>query len=49
MEIKGRNYIQEVIDRYVILIIKEVIKEDDGLYRLILENEFGIDFVVIKI
>lgn len=49
VEIKGRNYIQEVTDRHAILTIKEATKEDDGPYRLTLENELGTDSAVIKI
>lgn len=49
VEIKGRNYVQEVTDRHAILTIKEATKEDDGPYRLTLENELGTDSAVIKI
>lgn len=49
MELKGRNYVQEVTERHAILTIKEAHKEDDGQYRLTLENEFGKDSAVIKI
>ena len=49
VELKGRNYVQEVTERHAILTIKEANKEDDGPYRLTLENELGTDSAVIKI
>lgn len=49
LEIKGRNYVQEVTERHVVLTIKEATKEDDGPYRLTLENELRTDSAVIKI
>ena len=49
MELKGRNYIQEVTEHHAILTIKEANREDDGPYRLTLENELGTDSAVIKI
>lgn len=49
VEIKGRNYVQEVTERHAVLTIKEATKEDDGPYRLTLENELGTDSAVIKI
>ncbi|XP_061166987.1 twitchin-like isoform X9 [Saccostrea echinata] len=48
-EVKGRNYVQEVTDRHAILTIKEANKDNDGPYRLTLENELGTDTAVIKI
>lgn len=49
VEIKGRNYVQEVTEPHAVLTIKEATKEDDGPYRLTLENELGTDSAVIKI
>ena len=48
-ELRGSHYLIEVTDRHALLTIKEANKDDDGPYRLHLENDLGIDSVIIKI
>ncbi len=45
----GGQYNIEVGPRHAYLTIKKAEKKDDGPYRLVLENELGMDSAVIKI
>nr|KAG5709145.1 hypothetical protein BaRGS_028601 [Batillaria attramentaria] len=48
-ELHGSRYHHEVTERHAILTIKNASKDDDGPYRLQLENNLGSDSAVIKI
>ncbi|XP_076471204.1 twitchin-like [Babylonia areolata] len=48
-ELRGSRFHHEVTDRHALLTIKDASKEDDGPYRLTLENNLGSDTAVIKI
>ncbi|XP_071104533.1 twitchin-like isoform X3 [Haliotis cracherodii] len=48
-ELRGSHYNIEVTDRHAILTIKDATKNDDGPYRLQLENSLGQDSVVLKL
>ncbi|ESO91797.1 hypothetical protein LOTGIDRAFT_121777 [Lottia gigantea] len=48
-ELRGAHYDSEVTERHAILTIKQASKDDDGPYRLQLENDLGTDSTVIKI
>ncbi|KAL8565325.1 hypothetical protein ACOMHN_029021 [Nucella lapillus] len=48
-ELRGSRYHSDVTERHALLTIKDASKEDDGPYRLTLENNLGSDSAVIKI
>ncbi|KAL8579176.1 hypothetical protein ACOMHN_010760 [Nucella lapillus] len=48
-ELHGARYHHEVTERHAILTIKDASKDDDGPYRLFLENNLGSDSAVLKI
>ncbi|XP_052825204.1 twitchin isoform X2 [Octopus bimaculoides] len=48
-ELRGAHYHVEITDRHAILTIKDANKDDDGPYRLSLENDLGADSAIIKI
>lgn len=48
-ELRGSHYHIEITDRHAILTIKDANKDDDGPYRLSLENDLGADSAIIKI
>ncbi|XP_013785867.1 twitchin-like, partial [Limulus polyphemus] len=45
----GAHYDIKVSERHAILMIRDVSKADNGPYRLVAENELGVDSAIIKI
>jgi hypothetical protein len=48
-EISGHRYHIDVTDRHAFLTIKSAVKDDDGPWRLQLDNDLGTDSALIKI
>lgn len=47
--LRGSRFTQEVTERHAMLSIKGATKEDDGPYRLQLENDLGTDSAILKL